>query len=342
MTPEIVLVWLGTEAQLEASHAAIESWARARGVLVAEPAEARAPGAPSTGLAYDPELVVSIERDLELARIADAALDDDAARAALGRAARLLADHAELPQAAWLLAAHERLRASVERRGPGGEGAALAALARAEALEGSVAPTYGDAGARERAPAASAVASARIVRGLEPGETLVWNGEPADPRAVVVPPGRHHVVVLREATPRWAAWVEVATDQAELRLARPPIAACSADELARVRAVRRGVVGAETVRCGDWAVARPRRGGAIAIARCFGASCGPLLPWRASWGSTEGGRPQPSPPPDDGHALAWAVAGATAVAAGCFVAWRVGAFDRDPAGPPRFVYEAPR
>jgi hypothetical protein len=97
MTRAVILIFLGGSP--DAYEAELEAWARARLVQIQTPeaSSARARG-------YSAAIAAQIEQRLEAARLSLAVLDDDAARARLVEAERLLREHPELPQAAWLMA----------------------------------------------------------------------------------------------------------------------------------------------------------------------------------------------------------------------------------------------
>src|SRR5687768_10613010 len=89
----MVVLWLGSDAQLAERRAEIDAWAQARQLHP----ELLRPGAES----YDAALTDEVESLLEEARTLPAA---PGTPDALQRAETLLLEHPELPQAAWLLA----------------------------------------------------------------------------------------------------------------------------------------------------------------------------------------------------------------------------------------------
>lgn len=316
MTPALVLIFVGGSA--DTHQADLDAWARARLV------ELRAPEPDSpAGLGYPSELAARIEELLESARLLSATLDDAGALQRLGRTERLLADHPELPQAPWLLAEVLDLRATIAERSGGSDAAEL--RRRAAALAGGRVGAYAP-GAAAGDPSVPAPAAQRAVSGLSSGDTLYWDAERSGDK-LSTPPGLHHARVLRRGRAVWAGWVEVSADQRAIALPVPAPAACSLDDVGATRIVAERVVPPRTARCARWAVARPGSAGGVEVATCRGAHCGPLLPWKQSFGAVYQGPPQPRAERGFPTWAAITLAGVGAAVVGGVVAWRAGAFD---------------
>lgn len=329
----LVVLWLGSDAQLAERRADISAWAHTRQLH----AELLRPAAES----YDGRLADEIEALLEEARTLPAATGTPDA---LERAEALLLAHPELPQAAWLLAERYAIEAHALA---GSADATLARRAelgeRALALEGVRAVA---AGAAPWSAAAAAQPHVPAPRSPRPHDQVFIDGVVIDGDALAtdaapgrLAPGRHHVRVARAAQAVWSGWITIGPGSAELL--PDPTTPCSALDLADVAAGSSAPEPAAGVRCGRWAVARPRLGGGVDLAECAGSHCeawqpaGSVLrdtPALASEGAAlERGWP--------GWAT-WSLIGAGALAATGVVLWQVGAFDRDAPGT-EFVFTGP-
>lgn len=327
MLEAIVVLWLGSEAQLGERRADISAWAHAR-QLHAEPLR-------PTAASYDAGLVDEIEALLEEARTLSAApgMPD-----ALQRAEALLLEHPELPQAAWLLAERYAIEAHALAADDAATAPRRAELGRrALELEGVRAVAAGAAPL-----AARAVTEAHIVapRGGRPQDRVFIDAVALEATGAPVPlaSGRHHARLTRGSLPVWSGWITLEPGHTEpLPDPSPP---CSALDLADVEAGSTGPVPAPGVLCARWAVARPSLVGGVELAECSGSRC-------EAWHHA-GAAPRDAAAPGavalehggwPGWAT-WSLIGAGALVATGVVLWQVGAFERDAPGT-EFVFTGP-
>jgi hypothetical protein len=276
--------------------------------------------------------VAQIEVLLEEARNATASLEQSRALSALEHAERLLREHPELPQGAWLMAEQLQLTAEVESTAPDGASASLALRKRAAALEGPRATPFSDhpAPSELEAPALARV----LVDGPEPDDALEWDGARTG-ASVSTQSGEHHVRVSRNGRLLWAGWVVLAESQGQLHLPVPATTPCSPDDIGAGHFAGARAIAAPRARCESYVLARARAGGGIDAALCERASCGKIVifehvvPRAASAGSERAW-------PRWGTYSLLAAGGLLATG---LVLWGAGAFDR-PAGQTstRFVY----
>lgn len=325
---------------------AIGTWAMARGLRV-HTATARVI-APS--LPLDLTTADRVEKELDRAREAVAALDGDVAERALARAEALLREHPELPQAAWLRAeVHRSWAARWTRIEPRDDQRALLAWQEAEALDGGRAAGIGEVAfpPRPRSAATLTVDGApgrKVVArldGLELTGTTSPDGVVSYPLDVA--PAEHQLVVTVDGEPVFASWVSIGPTSAGA--ARPTIpvqvgdgGACSGASLAGV--TRSGsAVSAAGVTCDSWVAAAPAaRRGAILVARCARSTCGTFVEWR-SGGGLEAAGPSHAAGPHDRAWPAWATwtaIGVGAVAVTTVVLIATGVLESRPTEP-RFV-----
>jgi hypothetical protein len=348
MSAVVVVLWLGTAASRPSAEPDLDSWARARLVRIED-----ASTAPRVAAEYDDALVRKIEELLEQARVATDAMNEQAALGRLAEVSKLIGDHPELPQAAWLSAERMMLEAALydrrpdtqvsERRPsaglPDNTEKARALRRAARALEGQrVAPLAETA--QHAAPETGADAPAARVRigGLEPGDRLFWDGRLVG-RTVVASTESHHARVVRQGRSVWAAWISSGSG-AKLELGAPVPDACSLDDLGSARIEDHSVIAPAGARCRAWAVARPEPGGGIEIARCSKNRCGPLLPWHERDGGAFAGQPQPAP---ERHTPAWlfVAAGIGAAALSGVLVWQSGVFDEPDPAQDRVIWRGP-
>jgi hypothetical protein len=331
----VTLVWLGVAPRPSAHDTELARFAAAHHVRF-QAAPNPSPALAERFPAYDPAVVEEIEALLEKARLAAGALDDAAVLAYIGSLEQRLRAHAEVPQAAWLMAERLHIEAAVLERRPAEQARARELRRAAHILEGTRAPVYRpDAGARADdgsatapppEPEAPPPLSVRVrVSGLRPGDVLEWNGQSTRAPARVAA-GLHHVRIVRRGELALAQWLTVEAIGREQMLAAPAPAPCSASDLAPIRTTA-GRVQAPHTRCRSWAVARPAGAAAIEIAWCSGARCGSWTRWPAA---THGARARG--PQDERTWQTWTpyvLGGIVAVAATGVVLWRVGVFDRE-------------
>jgi hypothetical protein len=310
------LVWIAPDPPDAAESRAIASWAQAHGVELQPPHDER-----PRALAIEPGVAEQVEDLLDRARDATAAHEGEAIDRATQAAEDLLRAHPELPQAAWLMAEVERARSTRWRRiDPADAEAAEREWVRAEALDGGRMPGLGETSA------ASHPADAEVTLVLPDDDAARLDGESVAPGGVATTHvGLHVLVVIAGGAPVWAGWIEVQPGRSSVTIDAPAAAPCSIVDAAHAELSGERVLGPR-VRCARWvAVARGPAPGALRIASCYGARCGPLLVWReaAPWTG-----PAPaSPSPEARHAqrwpgwATWVLAGAgVAVAAGIAIA----------------------
>jgi len=318
MSQTAVLVWLSASSVLPTFRADLDAYAHSRLLRLEAPRENAAAFRVS---AYAPDVVAQIESLLEEARNAAASLEQSRALAGLQRAEHLLRDHPELPQSAWLMAEILEQSAEVENTAPDGADAATALRKRAAALEGPRAMPFSDrvAPSDPEEPVVQAV----IVEGLEPGDTLEWDGVPT-PGTALAAAGDHHARVARDGRLLWAGWVELRAGELRVRLPIPETVPCSPDDVGRGYFATGRALAPVHARCDSYVLARARTGGGIEAALCERELCGKVVIWehlheRAAAATA----PQKSKWP---YVLA-ASAGALAVTG--LSLWRAGVFDRD-------------
>jgi hypothetical protein len=262
------IVWLAPEPPAPDRRRALEAWARARGLALAPPSDER-----PSAIAVDPGVAQRGEDALDGAHDALAAHDGAAVDRELAVAESLLRAHAELPQAAWLMAEVERARASRFRSvDPVDVEAADLSWTRALALDGGRLPSLNEAASGQRPrPATVAVE-------LPPGETFRIDGNGA-PGAAPTLEGLHALVVISNGEPVWRGWVELPAGDSTLRPAAPEPAPCSFSDTRRAVLAPAGVA-AGGVRCPRWVVATAgTRPDAIRVAACEAGRCEAMADW---------------------------------------------------------------
>lgn len=314
----IVWLWLAHTAP-DAEHArALSGWEQSHRVrLVAAPSLA-----PAT-IPVDPGVAAAVEANLERARDASVARDENDVDRALDSAQKLLEAHAELPNAAWLMAEVERTRSARWRRMPPALGdEADRAWARAEALDGGRVAGLGETGSTEHPQTATLSVS------VHPDEQAWLNGELLAAGPITSREGPHSLVVTWHGAPVWAGWIEVPPGRSTLPLPLLNAPACSRADLERVRIIR-GLLDASDVQCPRWVAATMGLlPGAVRIAMCTAGRCEALLDWRSpptwTW--------RPPEPRGRAHWPAWATWGAvgTGIAIGTAVAVGIAAGQAPP------------
>jgi hypothetical protein len=266
------LVWIAADPPDAAEARALASWARAHGGELGPPREQPAPAA----LRVDPNVADEVEDLLDRARDGTAARESDAIDHATRAAEDLLRAHPELPQAAWLMAEVDRARSTRWRRiDPTDAEAAEREWVRAEALDGGRMAGLGEVSA------ASHPADAEVALTLPGGDEALLDGRPVPASGVVVTrAGPHDLVVTADGAPVWAGWIEARPGSSAFEIDAPSTAPCSNADVGRA-GLEGETLHAERVRCTRWiAAARGPAPGALRIASCEGAQCGPLLVWR--------------------------------------------------------------
>jgi hypothetical protein len=322
------LVWIAPDPPDAEQRKAIEGWQSSRGAPLRDPSDWR-----PAALPVDLRAAEEVEDLLDRARDALVEGDGAAVDAALAKAEALLRVHAELPQAAWLMAEVERSRAVRWRRAaPVDVEASSRAWRRADALDGGRLPSIGEQDLEGHAEAASV----DVAPHLYGAETAWIDGTPAGSR-LDTGAGLHTAVVTWAGDPVWAEWREAPPGHSTMTLDAPRAPPCStADvEAARVEGDR---LDATSVRCPRWVAATPSRTSAraVRVSLCAADQCGPLVEWRLPepWIA-----PGPAPVArKEGWPVwaTWSVVGAgAAVAAGTAVA--LASALRTPAPETRFV-----
>jgi hypothetical protein len=265
------LVWIAPAPPDETQAGAVHSWARERGIALVDPGHA-APEA----LAIDHRVADAIEELLTIARDAVVAHDRAGADRAIDAAEARLRAHAELPQAAWLMAEVERAKSTRWRRtAPVDPEAADRAWARADALDDGRVAGVGEPGA------AAGATPARIAVEAPPGDRVWLDGavipscKPAETRA-----GLHGVRASWRGRTVWATWIDVPAGDSTVTLDAPGTTPCSLADTSSARVVGGDAVDATEVLCPEWVAAAPgTAAGTIRVAPCAAGRCGPLLDW---------------------------------------------------------------
>ena len=336
---DVTVVWVEKAEGRDDALRAVADWARARGLKLA----AARDGASNPASKIDFSSADRVEKELDRAREAVAALDADVAERALARADAILRDHPELPQAAWLRAeVHRGWAARWSRVEPRDDVRAQIASQDADALDGGRAAGIGEATfpPRPRSAVTFTVAGAggrAPVTRLDGVELAgaVDGGVLAYPAEVAA--GEHQLVVSFEGEIAFASWVSIAAAPGAARLSIPihvgDDGACSGGALAGVTRDSGGVRAA-SVTCERWVAAAPaERRGAVLVARCERSACGPFLEWRSESSFGSGPAAEPPPPRHGGAWPAWATwtaVGVGAVAATTITLIATGVFESRP------------
>ncbi|HYQ46929.1 MAG TPA: hypothetical protein VER11_33390 [Polyangiaceae bacterium] len=327
MSQTAVLVWLSATSILPTFRADLDAFAHSRLLRLEAPRENAAPyylaagaiSAHSNASAYAPDAVAQIESSLEEARNAAASLEQGRALAALERAEHVLREHPELPQSAWLMAEIFEQSAELENAAPDGAEAANALRERAAALEGPRAAPFADR-APEHDPENPVVRQIDI-EGLEPGDTLEWDGTRTAPTFATAT-GDHHARVARGGRLMWAGWLKLVEGQHRVRLPVPETVACSTDDIGRGRFSAGRAIAAAHARCDSYVLAQARASGGIEAALCERERCGQVVIWESSHKTdAQVARAKSGWP----YVIAASVG---AIAVTSIVLWRTGVFDR--------------
>jgi len=319
MSQTAVLVWLSATASLPTFRADLDAFAHSRLLRLEAPRE-NAAAYRIAASAYAPDAVAQIESLLEEARNAAASLEQSRALGALEHAERVVREHPELPQSAWLMAELLEQSAEVENSAPDGADAANALRQRAAALEGPRAVPFSD-----RAPERETeIADTRPlnVEGLEPGDALAWDGVPAG-GTLMTRAGEHHARVARGGRLLWAGWLKLDPKEASVRLPVPETVPCSLDDIGLGHFAAGRAVAAAHARCASYVLARARSGGGIEAALCEREQCGKVVIWEHPHESVA--------PVASSKRTIWPyaiAASASALAITGIALWRAGVFDR--------------
>ena len=267
----IVWLWLAYAPPDADQVRALSAWAQSNRIELVEPSDL-VPAA----LTVDPGIAPAVEAQLERARDAAAAKDENEVDRALGSARNLLDAHAELPNAAWLMAEVERARSTQMRRMRRAyREEADRAWARAEALDGGRVPGLG-----ETASTGHPQAATLFIAPL-PDEQAWLDGVPSTSGSVSSREGPHSLVVTWHRAPAWAGWIEIPPGNSTLPLPVLGAPACSRADLERARATRI-LVDASEVRCARWVAVTPGLlPGAVRVATCASGRCDALVDWQS-------------------------------------------------------------
>jgi hypothetical protein len=212
---------------------------------------------------------------------------------------------------------------------------------RARALEGPRALAYGSP---QPGPPRSLETSRLAFGHARPADEVYVDGVPTR-EGTPVAAGQHHVQVFRAGRRLWAGWADLG---APLRFPDPSVACDSLD----VGGAEERATGPEAlpgVLCPYWAIARSAAPGAVQLAECRGARCGP---WHWLQSPLEPGalttrnpdRQEPAAAADSFGGwspwMTWTVIGVGVVAASGLILWQADAF----ASPPRateFAFTGP-
>jgi hypothetical protein len=302
----------------------------ARGLSFAPVSQARPRGL----AANDAPLVDGLEAELEQARTALSALEEENANARLHKVEAELLAHPHLPQASFLLGECFELQAQAARPHDPARAAELDALRLA--LEGPRAPAFGEPARDELAPRPVTLE----VRGLAARDELELDGAQLAPSTarVSLTPGLHQARVWRGDRPIFASFTRITSEQRLLALAVPPLLPCSSEDLAQVPRITTapGTPLPAGIACQRWAQVRDE-GDGIQVALCSGSQCGAWLRWQ---------RQQPAPftpiAVERRRFPAWAsfvIAGGAALVTSSIVLWQSGAFERGKPAAARWEYD---
>jgi hypothetical protein len=327
----VVFLWISALQPVRIEH--VSDFAAARG-LSFKPLVEDTASAGST--AYDGALVDRLEGELEQARTALSALEEESAGERLARTEAELLAHPHLPQAGFLMAECLALRAQLARAHD--EQLAEQLASSRAALEGPRAAAFGESGQR----AAPAVSSQAVrVSGLSRIDQLEIDGQKVeDAGAVALAPGLHHVQVWRGGRPLFATFAQLHADQQELRLPLPPLQPCGADDLRSLRGAQLARDGVppipKDIACPSWALVRSE-GTGIGVALCSQARCGAFVHWekrpREPFNAVFVERSRLPP------WATFAIVGAATAAAASLVLWQSGALERGNPNAGRFRYD---
>lgn len=314
------LVWLAPAQPTVGERDALAAWASAHGMRLAEPSDVAYPR-----ITVDPQIAAAVEDLLERGRAAMAAADGADVDAALSSAESLLRAHAELPQAAWLMAEVERGRSARWRRIPPIDvEAADRAWALAEGLDGGRVPGLGEESSAVQAPLADIVIEGRV------GTSLWIDGKLTTPGDVALRTGPHAIVVTQSGTPVWATWLDLTAGASRVRPLTRSAPPCSEEDLRGVALAGETIL-PHGVRCSRWVAAeRASLPGAVRVSECEQDRCARAIEWRSGRAGPDVALPALDP--RRGHGVAerpvrswpsWAtwtlVAAGVAVAAGAVV-----------------------
>jgi hypothetical protein len=274
MDGSATLVWIAPDAPDAPQSRALSAWALVRSLKLTLPPAERPPPLASLGGGH---VADEVEVLLDRARDAIAARDAEGVDRALSGAESMLRAHAELPQAAWLMAEVERCRSTRWSRMPPEDGeAAGRAWRRAEGLDRGRTPGIVEKESLTHPPRALV-----DIGFASSPEMQVWLDGQRVGTQVETLAGLHALVVTWTGVPVWAEWIETPPGASSVVVDAPSPAPCSEPDVARTR-IADGAVQAHDVRCSRWVAAAPgQHPGEVRVATCEADGCGPLLAFRA-------------------------------------------------------------
>jgi hypothetical protein len=314
----LTLVWLGAQKPNAAASAALQRFARERGVQMGEPHRDTAPERTASV-----SIAERCEGWLEQARDQLQAGDEEAARALLAQLEQGLRQHPELLQASWLMAEGYRLQARIARRSAPDQALRLEQLA--EVTEEPRAPAFGEPSGSARTVSAK-VRVTLVIRGARRPD-IYWDGAPSG-RDFSTAAGEHHLLVFRGARIGWAGWV-TAVAPGPIDVWVPDAPPCSTEDFEGVSLDRTARVSVPSgVKCASWAAAGPGPPPfAVSIALCQFDRCQPSATLSdalaEATASNEGAGARSFLP----SWAVWTLAGAGVVAATSIGLWQAGVFD---------------
>ncbi len=262
MTSDVTTVVYVGHVQTASEERALSAWAKKVGLVLGAP---KATG--TRELTVDFRLGGQIDAGLKEARESMQTQDREGTDAALERTRLLIEAHPELPQAAFLRAEYERLRATrLHRIAPISDLEAAKAWLRARSLDGGRMRALGE-DVDELAPAMvrTTFTWSKSTGDRAAEATIFLDGRLVDAGSRELPAGPHHLRILERGVLRIARWLEI-TDAAQVTLEMPPPAACGRDDFG-------DDAPHPAVTCPRWlAVRRTERG--MSVARCAGPRCG--------------------------------------------------------------------
>jgi hypothetical protein len=287
-TDAVTVVWVAPAEGRDDAVRALAEWGRARGLVM----EAAGDVTVRPGPKIDLGIAERVEKEIDRAKEAIAAIDADAAERALARAEALLRDHPELPAAAWLRAEVDRTWAArFSRVEPKDEARARAAWQDADAIDGGRVPGIGETAFPRRANASAKL----VVHASATARVIVYlDGTPLAPKSTAdtsatyafeTPAAEHQIVATIDGEIAFASWVALAAGTTPsapsvIDVSLGAGGTCDASSFASV-ARDQDRIRAPGVGCARWVAAIPGdKRGSVMVARCEQDACGPLLEWR--------------------------------------------------------------
>lgn len=314
---------------------ALSAWRTATGLHAIDLPEPTAPPAPPSDPTR-PARLLRIEQALHDARgaldLGDPKIVPET-RAALALAYAEAREHADDPEAPFLVAELLRSLSRVEELAGDPDGA-RALRHRARLLDGGRLVGLSEGGPLEVEKLVEKPFALGLVD-APPHVALFIDGEPRE-GALALAAGEHHLrIVAEDGHTLHARWFFAGAGlTVSLGFAAP---ACTASDLGpALVALAKDAQATFSVRCGRW-LRVARRTSALELRVCASSACGPASVW-STVPLVEDKKPVPTTSVFK-SGWTWAAIGAGAVALGTLTAWRLGAFDRNDPGPPTWRWE---